>query len=151
MTVKVAINGFGRIGRLAFRQMFGAEGYDVVAINDLTAPKMLAHLLKYDSAQGRYVGHEVEAKEDSIVVDGEEIKIYKEPDASKLPWAELDVDVVLECTGFYTSKAKAEAHITAGAKKVVISAPAGNDLPTIVYNVNHLCCFLYNKLLSSYG
>ena len=137
MTVKVAINGFGRIGRLAFRQMFGAEGYDVVAINDLTAPKMLAHLLKYDSAQGRYVGHEVEAKEDSIVVDGEEIKIYKEPDASKLPWAELDVDVVLECTGFYTSKAKAEAHITAGAKKVVISAPAGNDLPTIVYNVNH--------------
>ena len=137
MTVKVAINGFGRIGRLAFRQMFGAEGYDVVAINDLTAPKMLAHLLKYDSAQGRYVGHEVEAKEDSIVVDGEEIKIYKEPDASKLPWGELDVDVVLECTGFYTSKAKAEAHITAGAKKVVISAPAGNDLPTIVYNVNH--------------
>ncbi len=137
MTVKVAINGFGRIGRLAFRQMFGAEGYDVVAINDLTAPKMLAHLLKYDSAQGRYVGHEVEAKEDSIVVDGEEIKIYKEPDASKLPWAELDVDVVLECTGFYTKKDKAAAHIAAGAKKVVISAPAGNDLPTIVYNVNH--------------
>ena len=137
MTVKVAINGFGRIGRLAFRQMFGAEGYDVVAINDLTAPKMLAHLLKYDSAQGRYAGHEVEAKEDSIVVDGEEIKIYKEPDASKLPWAELDVDVVLECTGFYTKKDKAAAHIAAGAKKVVISAPAGNDLPTIVYNVNH--------------
>ena len=137
MTVKVAINGFGRIGRLAFRQMFGAEGYEVVAINDLTAPKMLAHLLKYDSAQGRYVGHEVEAKEDSIVVDGTEIKIYKEPDASKLPWGELDVDVVLECTGFYTKKDKAAAHITAGAKKVVISAPAGNDLPTIVYNVNH--------------
>ena len=137
MTVKVAINGFGRIGRLAFRQMFGAEGYEVVAINDLTAPKMLAHLLKYDSAQGRYVGHEVEAKEDSIVVDGKEIKIYKEADASKLPWGELDVDVVLECTGFYTSKAKAAAHVTAGAKKVVISAPAGNDLPTIVYNVNH--------------
>jgi len=137
MTVKVAINGFGRIGRLAFRQMFGAEGYDVVAINDLTAPKMLAHLLKYDSAQGRYAGHEVVAKEDSIVVDGEEIKIYKEPDASKLPWAELDVDVVLECTGFYTKKDKAAAHIAAGAKKVVISAPAGNDLPTIVYNVNH--------------
>ncbi|MBQ7891127.1 MAG: type I glyceraldehyde-3-phosphate dehydrogenase [Erysipelotrichaceae bacterium] len=137
MTVKVAINGFGRIGRLAFRQMFGAEGYDVVAINDLTAPKMLAHLLKYDSAQGRYAGHEVEAKEDSIVVDGEEIKIYKEPDASKLPWAELDVDVVLECTGFYTKKDKAAARIAAGAKKVVISAPAGNDLPTIVYNVNH--------------
>ena len=137
MTVKVAINGFGRIGRLAFRQMFGAEGYEVVAINDLTSPKMLAHLLKYDSAQGRYAGHEVEAKEDSIVVDGEEIKIYKEPDASKLPWDELDVDVVLECTGFYTKKDKAAAHIAAGAKKVVISAPAGNDLPTIVYNVNH--------------
>ncbi|MDD6467351.1 MAG: type I glyceraldehyde-3-phosphate dehydrogenase [Erysipelotrichaceae bacterium] len=137
MTVKVAINGFGRIGRLAFRQMFGAEGYEVVAINDLTAPAMLAHLLKYDSAQGRYVGHEVEAKEDSIVVDGTEIRIYKEPDAKNLPWKELDVDVVLECTGFYTSKAKASAHIEAGAKKVVISAPAGNDLPTIVYNVNH--------------
>ena len=136
MTVKVAINGFGRIGRLAFRQMFGAEGYDVVAINDLTNPKMLAHLLKYDSAQGRY-GHAVEAKEDSIVVDGKEIKIYKEADANNLPWGELDVDVVLECTGFYTSKAKAMAHVNAGAKKVVISAPAGNDLPTIVYNVNH--------------
>ncbi len=136
MTVKVAINGFGRIGRLAFRQMFGAEGYDVVAINDLTNPKMLAHLLKYDSAQGRY-GHAVEAKEDSIVVDGKEIKIYKEADANNLPWGELDVDVVLECTGFYTSKAKAMAHVNAGAKKVVISAPAGNDLPTVVYNVNH--------------
>ncbi|MGB4984997.1 MAG: type I glyceraldehyde-3-phosphate dehydrogenase [Erysipelotrichaceae bacterium] len=135
--VKVAINGFGRIGRLAFRQMFGAEGYEVVAINDLTAPAMLAHLLKYDSAQGRYEGHEVVAKEDSIVVDGKEIKIYKEADASKLPWGALDVDVVLECTGFYTSKDKAAAHITAGAKKVVISAPAGNDLPTIVFNVNH--------------
>ena len=137
MAVKVAINGFGRIGRLAFRQMFGAEGYDVVAINDLTDPKMLAHLLKYDSAQGRYaLADKVEAKEDSIVVDGKEIKIYKEADASKLPWGEIGVDVVLECTGFYTSKAKAEAHITAGAKKVVISAPAGNDLPTIVYSVN---------------
>lgn len=136
MTVKVAINGFGRIGRLAFRQMFGAEGYEVVAINDLTAPDMLAHLLKYDSAQGRY-GHEVVAKEDSIVVDGKEIKIYKEADASKLPWGSLDVDVVLECTGFYTSKEKSQAHINAGAKKVVISAPAGNDLPTVVYNVNH--------------
>ncbi len=134
--VKVAINGFGRIGRLAFRQMFGVEGYDIVAINDLTDPKMLAHLLKYDSAQGRYAGHEVVAGEDTITVDGEEIKIYKEADASKLPWGELDVDVVLECTGFYTSKAKAEAHITAGAKKVVISAPAGNDLPTVVYGVN---------------
>ncbi len=136
MTVKVAINGFGRIGRLAFRQMFGAEGYEVVAINDLTAPDMLAHLLKYDSAQGRY-GHDVVAKEDSIVVDGKEIKIYKEADASKLPWGSLDVDVVLECTGFYTSKEKSQAHINAGAKKVVISAPAGNDLPTVVYNVNH--------------
>ena len=136
MSVKVAINGFGRIGRLAFRQMWQAEGYEVVAINDLTDPKMLAHLLKYDSSQGRY-GHEVEAKEGSIVVDGKEITIYKEADASKLPWGELGVDVVLECTGFYTSKAKAMAHINAGARKVVISAPAGNDLPTIVYNVNH--------------
>ena len=136
MSVKVAINGFGRIGRLAFRQMFAAEGYEVVAINDLTNPKMLAHLLKYDSAQGRY-NKAVEATENSIIVDGKEITIYAEPDASKLPWGQLDVDVVLECTGFYTSKAKASAHITAGAKKVVISAPAGNDLPTVVYNVNH--------------
>ena len=134
--VKVAINGFGRIGRLAFRQMFKAEGYDVVAINDLTDPKMLANLLKYDSAQGRWAGHTVTAGEDSITVDGEEIKIYKEPDAAKLPWGELGVDVVLECTGFYTKKAKAQAHIDAGAKKVVISAPAGNDLPTIVFGVN---------------
>ena len=138
MAVKVAINGFGRIGRLAFRQMFGAEGYEVVAINDLTNPKMLAHLLKYDSAQGKYaLADTVEAKESSIVVDGKEIEIYAEADATKLPWGDLDVDVVLECTGFYTSKEKASAHITAGAKKVVISAPAGNDLPTIVYNVNH--------------
>ncbi|MEA5018077.1 MAG: type I glyceraldehyde-3-phosphate dehydrogenase [Erysipelotrichaceae bacterium] len=136
MTVKVAINGFGRIGRLAFRQMFVADGYEVVAINDLTAPDMLAHLLKYDSAQGRF-GHDVVAKEDSIVVDGKEIKIYKEADASKLPWGSLGVDVVLECTGFYTSKDKSQAHITAGAKKVVISAPAGDDLPTVVFNVNH--------------
>ena len=137
MAVKVAINGFGRIGRLAFRQMFGAEGYEIVAINDLTSPKMLAHLLKYDSAQGRYDGHTVEAGEDSITVDGKTIKIYAEKDAKDLPWGALDVDVVLECTGFYTSKEKASAHIAAGAKKVVISAPAGNDLPTIVYNVNH--------------
>ena len=136
MAVKVAINGFGRIGRLAFRQMFGAEGYEVVAINDLTSPTMLAHLLKYDSAQGRYDGHTVEAKESSIVVDGKEIKIYAEADASKLPWGTLGVDVVLECTGFYVSKAKSQAHIDAGAKKVVISAPAGNDLPTIVFSVN---------------
>jgi len=137
MAVKVAINGFGRIGRLAFRQMFGAEGYEVVAINDLTSPKMLAHLLKYDSAQGRYaLADKVSCGEDSITVDGKTIKIYAEADASKLPWGEIGVDVVLECTGFYTSKAKAEAHITAGAKKVVISAPAGNDLPTIVFGVN---------------
>ena len=136
--VKVAINGFGRIGRLAFRQMFGAEGYEVVAINDLTSPKMLAHLLKYDSSQGKYaLADTVSATDDSIIVDGKEIKIYAKADASELPWDELGVDVVLECTGFYTSKDKASAHITAGARKVVISAPAGNDLPTIVYNVNH--------------
>ena len=138
MAVKVAINGFGRIGRLAFRQMFGAEGYEVVAINDLTSPKMLAHLLKYDSSQGRYaLADKVQATDDSIIVDGTEIKIYAEADAANLPWGEIGVDVVLECTGFYTSKAKSEAHIKAGARKVVISAPAGNDLPTIVYNVNH--------------
>ena len=139
MSVKVAINGFGRIGRLAFRQMFGAEGYEVVAINDLTSPKMLAHLLKYDSTQGNYaaMGHVVEAGEDNIVVDGKKITIYAKANAAELPWGELGVDVVLECTGFYVSKAKSQAHIDAGAKKVVISAPAGNDLPTIVYNVNH--------------
>ena len=138
MAVKVAINGFGRIGRLAFRQMFGHEGSEIVAINDLTDPKMLAHLLKYDSSQGNYArDHEVVAGEDSITVDGKTIKIYSEKNAADLPWGELGVDVVLECTGFYTSKAKAQAHIDAGAKKVVISAPAGNDLPTIVYNVNH--------------
>jgi glyceraldehyde 3-phosphate dehydrogenase len=143
MSVKVAINGFGRIGRLAFRQMFGAEGYEVVAINDLTSPKMLAHLLKYDSAQKGYCGiigentHTVAAGEDHIVVDGKKIPIYAKANAAELPWGELGVDVVLECTGFYCSKAKAQAHIDAGAKKVVISAPAGNDLKTIVYNVNH--------------
>ena len=138
MAVRVAINGFGRIGRLAFRQMFGAEGYEVVAINDLTSPTMLAHLLKYDSSQGKYAKADtVVAGEDSITVDGKKITIYKEADANKLPWGELKVDVVLECTGFYTSKDKAQAHINAGARKVVISAPAGNDLPTIVYNVNH--------------
>ena len=135
--VRVAINGFGRIGRLAFRQMFAAEGYEVVAINDLTDAKMLAHLLKYDSAQGRYaLADKVEARDGAIVVDGKEIKIYAEKNAADLPWKEVGVDVVLECTGFYTSKAKAQAHIDAGAKKVVISAPAGNDLPTIVYSVN---------------
>ena len=133
MAVKVAINGFGRIGRLAFRQMFGAEGFDIVAINDLTSPEMLAHLLKYDSTQGRYeLCDKVTFGEDSICVDGKKITIYKEADAKNLPWGELGVDVVLECTGFYTSKAKAQAHIDAGAKHVIISAPAGNDLPTIV-------------------
>ncbi|MGN0426158.1 MAG: type I glyceraldehyde-3-phosphate dehydrogenase [Agathobacter sp.] len=138
MAVRVAINGFGRIGRLAFRQMFGAEGYEVVAINDLTSPKMLAHLLKYDSSQGKYaLADKVTAGEDSITVDGQTIKIYAFPDANNCPWGELKVDVVLECSGFYTSKEKAQAHINAGARKVVISAPAGNDLPTIVYNVNH--------------
>lgn len=138
MSVKVAINGFGRIGRLAFRQMFGTEGYEVVAINDLTSPTMLAHLLKYDSAQGRYaLGDKVVAGESSITVDGKKIEIYAEADAAKLPWGKLGVDVVLECTGFYTSKDKASAHITAGARKVVISAPAGSDIPTVVYNVNH--------------
>ncbi len=138
MAVKVAINGFGRIGRLAFRQMFDAEGYDVVAINDLTSPKMLAHLLKYDSSQGKYaLADTVSAGEDSITVNGKTIKIYAERNAADLPWGKLDVDVVLECTGFYTSKEKASAHITAGAKKVVISAPAGNDLPTVVFNTNH--------------
>ena len=144
MSVKVAINGFGRIGRLAFRQMFGDSDYEIVAINDLTSSKMLAHLLKYDSTQGNYVaqGHTVtynegEGEDNYIVVDGKKIVIYKMPNAADLPWKALDVDVVLERTGFYTSKAKAQAHIDAGAKKVVISAPAGNDLPTIVYNVNH--------------
>lgn len=146
--VKVAINGFGRIGRLAFRQMFGAEGYEVVAINDLTDPKMLAHLLKYDSSQGRYDGT-VEAKESSIVVNGKEIKIYAEADANKLPWGQIGVDVVLECTGFYVSKAKSQAHINAGAKKVVISAPAGNDLPTVVFNVNQDVLTSDDKIISA--
>jgi glyceraldehyde 3-phosphate dehydrogenase len=136
MSVRVAINGFGRIGRLAFRQMFGADGYEIVAINDLTSPAMLAHLLKYDSAQGRYEGHTVESDDNSITVDGKKIIIYAEKNAADLPWATVGVDVVLECTGFYTSKAKSQAHIDAGAKKVVISAPAGNDLPTVVFGVN---------------
>ncbi|MBE5763035.1 MAG: type I glyceraldehyde-3-phosphate dehydrogenase [Clostridiales bacterium] len=161
--VRVAINGFGRIGRLAFRQMFGAEGFEIVAINDLTSPKMLAHLLKYDSTQGNYVnmGHTVESceavlnedgtvKEDGyIVVDGKKITIYAKAKAAELPWKALDVDVVLECTGFYTSKAKAQAHIDAGAKKVVISAPAGNDLPTIVYNVNHTTLTKDDNIISA--
>ena len=168
MSVKVAINGFGRIGRLAFRQMFGAEGYEVVAINDLTKPSMLADLLKYDTAQGGYCGkigenlHTVEAaqgrfakadtvvaKESSIVVDGKEIQIYSEKNAADLPWGKIGVDVVLECTGFYTSKAKAQAHIDAGAKKVVISAPAGNDLPTIVYSVNENTLTKEDKIISA--
>ena len=144
MAVKVAINGFGRIGRLAFRQMFGAEGYEVVAINDLTKPSMLADLLKYDTAQGGYCGkigenlHTVSADDEAntITVDGKTLQIYAEKDAKDCPWGKLGVDVVLECTGFYTSKAKSQAHLDAGAKKVVISAPAGNDLKTIVYSVN---------------
>ena len=150
MAIKVAINGFSRIGRLAFRQMFGAEGYEVVAINDLTDPAMLAHLLKYDSAQGKYaLADKVEAKESSIVVDGKEITIYAKPNAAELPWGEIGVDVVLECTGFYTSKAKAQAHIDAGAKKVVISAPAGNDLPTVVYSVNENVLTKEDKIISA--
>lgn len=153
--VKVAINGFGRIGRLAFRQMFEAEGYEVVAINDLTSPKMLAHLLKYDTAQGGFAGkfgenkHTVEVTENSIIVDGKEITIYAKPNAAELPWGELGIDVVLECTGFYTSKEKASAHLAAGAKKVVISAPAGKDLPTIVYNVNHKTLTAEDKVISA--
>lgn len=135
--MKVAINGFGRIGRLAFRQVFDDPTLEVTAINDLTAPKMLAHLLKYDSVQGKYTGHDVEWDNNSITVDGKRITVYAEPDARNLPWKALDIDVVLECTGFYTSKEKAQAHIDSGAKKVLISAPAGNDLPTIVYGVNH--------------
>ena len=150
MAVKVAINGFGRIGRLAFRQMFGAEGYEVVAINDLTSPKMLAHLLKYDSSQGKYaLADTVSAGEDSITVDGKEIKIYAFPDANKCPWGELGVDVVLECSGFYTSKEKAQAHINAGARKVVISAPAGNDPPSIFYNVNHETLKAEDQIISA--
>ena len=155
MAVRVAINGFGRIGRLAFRQMFDAEGYEVVAINDLTSPKMLAHLLKYDTAQGSFCGkigegkHTVEATEDSIIVDGKEIKIYKCADAKEAPWGELNVDVVLECTGFYTSKEKSMAHIQAGAKKVVISAPAGNDLKTIVYSVNEKTLTAEDQVISA--
>ena len=134
--IKVAINGFGRIGRLAYRQLHGDDRFDVVAINDLTSPDMLAYLLKYDSAQKRWEGHDIKAGEGSIIIDGKEITVYKEADASKLPWKDLDIDVVLECTGFYTSKAKSQAHLDAGAKKVLISAPAGDDLPTVVFGVN---------------
>lgn len=137
MNKKVAINGFGRIGRLTFRRIWEESHLEIVAINDLTSPKMLAHLLKFDSVQGKFSGHEISHTENSIIVDDKEIPVYAEADASKLPWEELDIDIVLECTGFYTSKAKSQAHIDAGAKKVLISAPAGSDLPTIVYNVNH--------------
>ena len=155
--VKVAINGFGRIGRLAFRQMFGAEGYEVVAINDLTSPKMLAHLLKYDTAQGGYCGavgqnlHTVSADDEAgtITVDGKTLKIYAEKDAKDLPWGEIGVDVVLECTGFYCSKEKSQAHIDAGAKKVVISAPAGKDLPTVVFSVNENTLTADDKIISA--
>jgi len=164
MSVKVAINGFGRIGRLAFRQMFGAEGYEIVAINDLTSPKMLAHLLKYDTAQGNYVaqGHTVSYTDSvlaedgktvvtpgSITVDGKEITVYACPKAQDLPWGELGVDVVLECTGFYTSKEKSQAHIDAGAKKVVISAPAGNDLKTVVFGVNESILTAEDTIISA--
>lgn len=135
--IRLAINGFGRIGRLAFRKAMELENFEVVAINDLASPSMLAYLLKYDSVQGAYLGHQVDSTENSLVVDGKEITIYKEPDASNLPWKELNIDLVLECTGFYTSKAKAQAHLDAGAGKVLISAPAGNDMKTIVYGVNH--------------
>ncbi len=134
--IKVAINGFGRIGRLVFRQIYNKEGIDVVAINDLTSPSVLAHLLKYDTAQGRF-GEKVEHTDSSIIVNGDEIKIYAQRDPAQIPWGNHDVDVVLECTGFFADKTKAEAHISAGAKKVVISAPATGDLKTVVYNVNH--------------
>jgi glyceraldehyde 3-phosphate dehydrogenase len=152
MSVKVAINGFGRIGRLAFRQMFGAEGYEVVAINDLTSAKMLAHLLKYDTAQGKYALADtvsVDEEANSITVDGKTIKIYAEKDDANCPWAELGVDVVLECTGFYCSKDKSMAHINAGAKKVVISAPAGNDLKTIVFGVNNETLTADDQIISA--
>ena len=135
-TVKVAINGFGRIGRLVYRQIYDMKGIDVVAINDLTSPAVLAHLLKYDSAQGRF-GQDVKSTENAIVVNGDEVKVYAQKDPAQIPWSSHDVDVVIECTGFFTDKAKAEAHLTAGAKRVVISAPATGDLKTVVFNVNH--------------
>jgi len=148
--VKVAINGFGRIGRLAFREMFGNKDYEIVALNDLTNPEMLAHLLKYDTAQGKYaLASKVSVDGDSIVVDGKKIKVYAEKDAANLPWKALDVDVVLECTGFYTSKEKSQAHIDAGAKKVVISAPAGDDLPTVVFGVNEQILTKNDNIISA--
>lgn len=146
--IRLAINGFGRIGRLAFRKAMELENFEVVAINDLAFPSMLAYLLKYDSVQGAYLGHQVDSTENSLVVDGKEITIYKEPDATNLPWKELDIDLVLECTGFYTSKAKAQAHLDAGAGKVLISAPAGNDMKTIVYGVNHETLTAEDRIVS---
>lgn len=146
--IRLAINGFGRIGRLAFRKAMELENFEVIAINDLASPSMLAYLLKYDSVQGAYLGHQVDSTENSLVVDGKEITIYKEPDASNLPWKELDIDLVLECTGFYTSKAKAQAHLDAGAGKVLISAPAGNDMKTIVYGVNHETLTAEDRIVS---
>lgn len=148
--IRVAINGFGRIGRLAFRQMFNLEGYEVVAINDLTSPKMLAHLLKYDSAQKKYeLADTVSSTDNSIIVDGKTIPVYAKANAEELPWKELNIDVVLECTGFYCSKEKSMAHINAGAKKVIISAPAGNDLPTIVYGVNESTLTSEDNIISA--
>ena len=146
--IRLAINGFGRIGRLAFRKAMELENFEVIAINDLASPSMLAYLLKYDSVQGAYLGHQVDSTENSLVVDGKEITIYKEPDASNLPWKELDIDLVLECTGFYTSKAKTQAHLDAGAGKVLISAPAGNDMKTIVYGVNHETLTAEDRIVS---
>lgn len=146
--IRLAINGFGRIGRLAFRKAMELENFEVVAINDLASPTMLAYLLKYDSVQGAYLGHQVDSTENSLIVDGKEITIYKESDASNLPWKELDIDLVLECTGFYTSKAKAQAHLDAGAGKVLISAPAGNDMKTIVYGVNHETLTAEDRIVS---
>lgn len=146
--IRLAINGFGRIGRLAFRKAMELENFEVIAINDLASPSMLAYLLKYDSVQGAYLGHQVDSTENSLVVDGKEITIYKEPDASNLPWKERDIDLVLECTGFYTSKAKAQAHLDAGAGKVLISAPAGNDMKTIVYGVNHETLTAEDRIVS---
>lgn len=149
MKKRLAINGFGRIGRLAFRKIWEEGELEIVAINDLTSPKMLAHLLKYDSVQGPFSSHKIDNSESSIIVDDKEIPVYSESDASKLPWNDMDVDIVLECTGFYTSKAKSQAHIDAGAKKVLISAPAGNDLPTIVFNVNHDKLTADDKIVSA--
>ncbi len=148
MAIRVAINGFGRIGRLSFRKMFGNDNIDIVAINDLTDPEMLAHLLKYDSVQGSYSGHAVTSDSSSISVDGKKIAVYSETDPAQLPWEELNVDIVLECTGMFTSKEKAKAHIDAGAKKVLISAPAGNDLPTVVYGTNHTSLTAEDNIVS---